>query len=61
MIVNEAAPEMVGLCPSAHLGEFYVPLTEAEVKAGSIRCPECECDLLVYTRAPVCAASAEDQ
>lgn len=48
----KAAPEMIGLCPDpAHLGEFYVPLSEDEFRARRITCPECARDLLVYRRA----------
>jgi hypothetical protein len=53
---SRLAPEHIGLCPdSFHMGEFYVPLTAAEVAAGAVRCPENDCDrdMIIYTRFPI--------
>jgi hypothetical protein len=35
------------------MGEFYVPLTAAEVAAAAVRCPECDRDMIIYTRFPI--------
>ena len=38
-----APPDVIGLCPGKHMGEFYVP-------HGGI-CPECDLPMVEYMRA----------
>ena len=50
-------PEYVGLCPSEHLGEFYVPLVAGE----STVCPTCDRHMVVFKRNDALTRAAASQ